>query len=155
MNSLRKMNKTQERLQKEQRALEDEFLAHQEAVEKERRKQNEKSLKFIGRLRRLRLQQDLLKKRAVELLKKGLELDQLEERKKMEEERRQVEVKQAQLASEIDAIAEASTSFDWNAVRLDLSGGPLSPATLAALETVGQDSAGGTSQPGPSHSSGG
>ncbi|RYO87807.1 hypothetical protein DL763_006225 [Monosporascus cannonballus] len=138
------MNETQDRLQKEQRALEDEFLAHQEAIKKERRKQNEKSLKFIGRLRRLRLQQDLLKKKAVEILKEGLELDQLEEREKMEKERRRVEAEQAQLASEMDAMAEASISFDWNAVGLDLSGGPLSPTTLAALETVGQDSGDGT-----------
>ncbi|RYP06351.1 hypothetical protein DL765_009530 [Monosporascus sp. GIB2] len=153
------MNETQERLQREQREIEDSFLAYQEAAKKEldelRRRQNEKSKEFVGKLRRLRLQQDLLKRRAVEMLKENLELDQLEEREKLEEEQRRMEAEQAQLVPETDALADASTSFDWNAAGLDLSGGPLSPATLAALETVGQDSGGGTFQPGPSHSSGG
>ncbi|RYP40553.1 hypothetical protein DL768_010612 [Monosporascus sp. mg162] len=111
-------------------------------------------MELLGRLKRLRLQQDVLKKKAFAILKEGYELDQLEEQEKLEEEQRRMEEEQARLASEINANIEASASFDWNAEGLDLGVGPLSPATLAALEMVGQDSGGETSQPGPSHSSG-
>ncbi|RYP21166.1 hypothetical protein DL767_009312 [Monosporascus sp. MG133] len=73
------MNETQQRLQQEQRKVEDSFLEYQEVAKREldelRRRQEEKQKEFIGRLRRLRLQQDLLKKRALEMLKEGLELD--------------------------------------------------------------------------------
>ncbi|RYO91746.1 hypothetical protein DL763_004896 [Monosporascus cannonballus] len=155
MNSLTRLGEERDRFEREQREVEDSFMAYQEVAEKELddlrqrqeealRRRKEKSQEFIGRLRRLRLQQEVLKKKAVAILKEGYELDQLEEQERLEEERRRVEAEQAQLASEMDAVMEASASLDWNAAGVDLSGGPLSPATLAALETVGQDSGDGT-----------
>ncbi|RYP15235.1 hypothetical protein DL767_010347 [Monosporascus sp. MG133] len=136
MNSLSKIGEEYDRLQKEQREVEEALTT------------------LFNRLKRLRLQQDILRKRAVAILKEGFERDQQEDQERLEKEQRRIKAEQAQLDSEIDAVVEASTSLGWNAEGLDLGGGPLSPATLAILETVGQDFADENPQPGPSYSSG-
>lgn len=147
MNSLDRVDQERERLEKEQRDTEDEVLELQQKFQEELSRR-------IGKIKRLRLQQDLLKKRATEMLKEGLRLDELEARER-EEEQQRVEAEQVQLASEIDAVVEQSTNFDWSSLGVDLGVGPLSPGSLAALATVGQDSGGGNPQPDPSHSSNG
>ncbi|RYP42431.1 hypothetical protein DL768_010340 [Monosporascus sp. mg162] len=138
MSSLENIGSERDRFQEERRAAEDEL------VELQRKFQEEMS-KRINKLQRLRRQEDILKKKVLEILEEGHKLDQLEEKERVEEEQQRIEEKQARLALEINANMEASASFDWSAEGLDLGVGPLLPATLAALEMVGQDSGGETS----------
>ncbi|RYP44114.1 hypothetical protein DL768_009390 [Monosporascus sp. mg162] len=85
--------------------MEDALMAYQKSAE-------ERTRKLVSRLKRLRFQQDVLKKKAFAILKEGYELDQLEEQEKLEEEQRRTEEKQARLASEINANTEAFAFFD-------------------------------------------
>ncbi|KAI1445384.1 hypothetical protein F5Y02DRAFT_386927 [Annulohypoxylon stygium] len=137
MNSIDRVSKARSRLEQERKDAEDELLRLQSKVSEN-----------INKLQRLRRQEELLKKRGLELLKEGDDLDAAEE--KEERERIEEEARQKGLEAQQSSASEAAPSFFG--VGFDL--GPLSPSTEAFLASVGQGSGDENRQASVSHSGG-
>ena len=137
MNALDRVSQARTSLEQERKDAEDELVRLQE-------KMSEK----ISKLQRLRRQEDLLKKRGLELLRLGDEQDAEEERARLAEEQASAERERTLLNSEGSSSAFPS----FSGINFDL--GPMSPSTAAAWASVGQDSGDGNHQASTSHSEG-
>ncbi|KAI1092869.1 hypothetical protein F5B19DRAFT_187411 [Rostrohypoxylon terebratum] len=144
-----------DRLQRERREAEDALLAEEESSRKDiedlldsqRKKvevvissQRDRVAELVGRIRRLRRQEDVVKEKVIGVLHLEEELDREEEE---EARRREPGAQQA-------TTSVASPSF-FSGINFDL--GPLSPSTAVALGVVDQDFGGESPQAGPSNAS--
>ncbi|KAI1086747.1 hypothetical protein F5B19DRAFT_119189 [Rostrohypoxylon terebratum] len=139
MNSIDRVSKARSRLEQERRDAEDELLRLQTKVSEN-----------INKLQRLRRQEELLKKRGLELLKKGDDLDAAEEKEERERfEREEGETQRKELEAQRLNASVAAPSFFGVGFGL----GPMSPSTEAFLASVGQGSGDGSPQADPSNAS--
>ncbi|KAI1093115.1 hypothetical protein F5B19DRAFT_491882, partial [Rostrohypoxylon terebratum] len=134
MNALDRVSQARTRLEQERKDAEDELVRLQQEYQS---KISEK----IGKLQRLRRQEDLLKKRGLELLKQGDDLDAIEERERLAEEQAKVDQERSFLSPEMPSVVSPS-SFSG----IDFGLGPLSPSTAVALGVVDQDFGGESPQ---------
>ncbi|KAI1439321.1 hypothetical protein F5Y02DRAFT_406045 [Annulohypoxylon stygium] len=153
MNSLDRLREERDRLQRERREAEDALLAEEESLRKDiedlldsqRKKveavissQRDRVAELVGRIRRLRRQEDVVKEKVIGVLYSEEELD------------REEEARQGELGAQQPSVSEAAPSFFG--VGFDL--GPMSPSTEAFLASVGQGSGDENHQASTSHSGG-
>ncbi|KAI1439356.1 hypothetical protein F5Y02DRAFT_103328 [Annulohypoxylon stygium] len=163
MNSLDRLREERDRLQRERREAEDALLAVEESSRKDiedlldsQRKrvealvssQRDRVAELVGRIRRLRRQEDVVKDRVIGVLSLEEELDREEETERAECEKE--EVRQKELEVQQSSASEAAPSFFG--VGFDLA--PMSPSTEAYLTLVGQGSGDENRQASTSHSGG-
>ncbi|KAI1085933.1 hypothetical protein F5B19DRAFT_480992 [Rostrohypoxylon terebratum] len=159
MNSLDSLGTEYDRLQKERRDTEEAlevFLRDQQAAITKQQdetkrlleQQHERTRELLGRIHRLRRQEEVVKGKVVKILQHEEQLDKEEEELSREEIAVMRDTTEAW--QPLDGSSAVSPSF-FSGMNFDL--GPLSPSTAAALGVVDQGSGGESPQAGPSNAS--